>query len=241
VNPPRRIVVDGYRTGRSTADIVTPPPRKRVYTPPTEDEEYEEEGQVRFVGPEDPAPKGRRMAGYAHPASAKFIAETPAKSLTEDKAEGEVLVFRRPDNNRPVAVPDEVVLGAERPYRAYRARMTGMSWQQVAIEEGYTSPQAAALEVNRYLEEGRKLVSDASAGALINLELSRLDALQEAIWPAAMGGHLPSVSVTMQLVMSRVKLMGLEVLAEKGEGTGAPRTVVVPMDSAGFVAALQEA
>lgn len=220
-------------------------------------EEEEPTGRIVYKRPDatERAKRARQKADLVEPAkkrprAPKPKAEDPVDQATWRRAraakptpevhEGDVLVFRRPDSGRPVAVPTDVVMAAERPYRAYCARLSGMGWEAVALQEGYPNAVAAAAEVNRYLESGKAMVSQASAGALITLELDRLNALQAAIWESAMEGNLPAVSVSMNLVLSRVKLLGLDFAAESGEGANAPRTVVVPMDSAGYVAALQE-
>lgn len=226
--------------GRSTADLdaesearVTERAARRRPPPPEENDEPPETLVRRGRGP-------ARTPKLGSPEYREMLDETEHSPPTPTHPDGTVLVFRRPDTGRPVAVPDEVVLAAERPYRAYCARLTGMSWEAVALEEGYPSPRAAATEVNRYLEEGKELIAQASAGALISLELARMDALQAAVWPKAMAGNLAAIGISMNVIMNRVKIMGLEVLAEKGEGAGSPRTVVVPMDDEGYLTALQE-
>lgn len=180
-----------------------------------------------------------RLPKVGSSAADDMLADAKRNPLTPAPPEGEVLVFRRPDNGRPVAVPSEVVKAAERPYRAYCDRLTGMSWEDVAVEHQYPNARSAAAEVNRYMEEGKAMVMQASAGALITLELARLDRLQTAIWPDAMAGVLPAVSVSMQLVLARVKLMGLDLGSSQIEGNTAPRTVIVPLDQEGYVKALQ--
>ena len=64
---------------------------------------------------------------------------------------GEVLVFRQPETGRPVAVPNEVVSEVERAYKAYQDKLTGKSWETIAVEGMWPSAQAAAREVQLYL------------------------------------------------------------------------------------------
>ena len=252
-DPPKRITAKKFGKtrnakklpgtgGRSTADVARKAEkqvaaRKERRVASFRQQEWEEEGPETLVARTRGPNRIPRVGGHE---SFSILEEAEHRPPVEHAPEGHVLVFRRPDTGRPVAVPDEVVLAAERPYRAYCARLTGMSWEAVALEEGYPNARAAAAEVNRYLEEGKELVAQASAGALISLELARMDALQAAVWPMAMSGNLAAVGVAQNLIMNRVKIMGLEVLAEKGEAAGAPRTVVVPMDESGYIAALQE-
>jgi len=223
-----------YRPKATHADRPRRTPRPRKV-------DEESERVVAGLG-EQEVPDGpkRKRGPNRRPKLDSMPVEVEGRPPLPPRKEGEVLVFRHPTTQRPVVVPDDVATAAERPYRAYKARLTGMSWEEVALLERYPNARAAAAEVNRYLEEGRALVAEASAGALIGLELARLDALQHAIWPSAMEGTLPAVSMSMQLVLARVKLMGLELEAEKGAAGGAPTTVVVPMDSEGYRRMLEE-
>lgn len=151
---------------------------------------------------------------------------------------GSVLVFRNKEG-QPVAVPDDVVTAAERAYRCYKSNLSGKSWDQIAVEEQYPSASAAKYDVDRYLEEGKALVTSQSMRDMLNLEVARIDALQAAIWPNAMSGHVPSAVFVLNCIMNRAKLtIDPEKLNSDGEQA---RTVVVPSTSSGYVAALQKA
>ena len=67
-----------------------------------------------------------------------------------------------------------------------------------------------------------------AVGSLRHMENARLDALQSALWDAAMAGEVKAVCSIVQIVGARVRLNGLEP-AKDGSGamTSAPRTVVV--------------
>ena len=153
---------------------------------------------------------------------------------------GQVLVFRNGAGD-PIAVPSDVVTAAERAYRCHKARIGGKSWEQIAEEEQYPSAAACKYDVDRYLEEGKALVVESSQRQMLTLEVARMDALQSAIWPQAMMGHVPSVTAALSIIKERSRLVGLdpEKMAEQAEQA---RTVIhVPQDSQGYIASLQRA
>jgi hypothetical protein len=152
-----------------------------------------------------------------------------------------VLVFRGNDN-RPVAVPQDVVIESERPYRAYHLHLRGLNWEQVALQEGYASAEAARYDVRRYLDEGRSLVQDLTRKQLLERELARLDLLQAAVWPKAMEGNLPAVSVAHGLVLSRAKLLRLDQdIRDEPEPGSEGAGVVIGGDERSYSAALEKA
>lgn len=155
--------------------------------------------------------------------------------------DGKVLVFRRPGDQRPVAVPPEVVIASERPYRAYQLKVSGARWEDVALAESYPTPEAARADVERYLAEGKSLVEEFRRKELLSLEIARLDALQLALWPLALQGNIAAVNSAMSLVMNRAKLLRLDQDIREDENTIEGRTVVAPVDEEGYAAALRRA
>ena len=150
-----------------------------------------------------------------------------------------VLVFRG-STGQPVVVPDAVATAAERAYRAYKLHIGGKSWQEIANEEQYPSSRAAKADVDRYMDEASALVADRTARKMLNLEVARLDALQTALWPAAMSGHVPSAALVMNIVMNRSRLVGLDPEKMNEELTASARTVVVPGDSDSFIETMKQ-
>lgn len=157
----------------------------------------------------------------------------------EERRTHNVLVFRNPAGE-PVAVPDEVVTAGERAYRAYQLHLQGMSWEQVAEAEQYADRTAAMYDVRRYMEEAKALVVARSAREMLTLEVARMDALQSALWPSAMRGHVQSAMAVLNVINSRAKLVGLDPEKMNDADTKA-HTVVVPSGEDGYLAALQEA
>ena len=148
--------------------------------------------------------------------------------------EPKVLVFR---GDRPVAVPESIVLEAQRPYRAYQLHLSGKSWDIVAAEEGYPNGDAARSEVRRYLTEGRALVSEWTRHEMLAIELARLDALQAACWDAAIGGKLPAIALARDLIISRIKVQRLDEVGDEGDVKA--RTVVVHGNEDNYVTTLE--
>lgn len=149
-----------------------------------------------------------------------------------------VLVFRN-GANEPIAVPTDVVTEAERAYRCHMSRLGGKSWDIIAMEEKYPSGSAAKADVDRYMAEARSLVTERSQQEMLQLEVMRLDALQAAVWPQAMSGHVPSAAFALNVIVTRLKALGHD--PEKLNGDQVQRTVVVPQDDDGFLKSLQDA
>jgi len=118
-----------------------------------------------------------------------------------------------------------LALAAARRVRAVELKTAGLTYKQVADELGYTSRGTAFNVVTKALrEQTAEAVSD-----LRDLENARLDALQAALWDAAMTGDVRAVTTIVQIVQARVHLNGLE---QARDGFGGlpqkPRTLVVP-------------
>jgi len=115
-------------------------------------------------------------------------------------------------------------LAAIRRIRAVELLASGCTYQQVADELGYTSRGTAYSVVAKALrEQTAEAVAD-----LRDLEIARLDALQHALWDAAMTGDVRSATVIVKIVQARVHLNGLEPARDGFGTTSAPQTVVLP-------------
>lgn len=117
-------------------------------------------------------------------------------------------------------------LAAARRVRAVELKAAGYTYSQVANELGYTSKGTAYNIVTKALrEQTAEAVAD-----LRDLENARLDALQVALWDAAMTGDVRAVNSIVQIVKARVHLNGLEPARAGFGGMPGPRTVVVPAE-----------
>lgn len=94
--------------------------------------------------------------------------------------------------------------------KAYALRMQGKSLSEIA--EILEIPNY--LDVDRLLAERYKheaaFLSDTQRKSLLALETARLDALQDAVWPAAMMGDPKSVDSCVKIIMARARITGLE-------------------------------
>lgn len=158
----------------------------------------------------------------------------------ERQGDAKVLVFRNA-GNEPIAVPSDVVTEAQRAYRCHMLRVGGKSWSQIAEEEKYPSATACQADVTRYMAEAKALVVEASQRDMLTLEVARMDALQSALWPQAMAGHVPSATAVLSIIVNRSRLVGLDPEKMNDDAAQQLRTVVVPHEDEGYVAALKRA
>jgi hypothetical protein len=89
--------------------------------------------------------------------------------------------------------------------RAVELLMAGRDYDQIAAELGYSSRSGAWRAVQRALRKRREEV----AGEYLTLELDRLDALQCAVWDAAMSGDPKAVDAVLKISDRRCELLGL--------------------------------
>lgn len=69
--------------------------------------------------------------------------------------------------------------------------------------------QTVIAAINRRLAQSLQLAST-EADLLRQQEMERLDAVQQAAWPAAMEGHIDSLKICMTAIDRRCKLLGLD-------------------------------
>ena len=115
-------------------------------------------------------------------------------------------------------------LAAARRVRAVELKTSGYTYAQVADELGYTSRGTAYNIVTKAL---RDQTAEAVTG-LRELENARLDALQVALWDAAMTGEIGAVVAVVKVVQARVHLNGLEPAGDGIQVPQTPRTLVPP-------------
>ena len=117
-----------------------------------------------------------------------------------------------------------LALASARRVRAVELKSAGFTYEQVANQLGYTSRGTAFNVVAKALREQ-------TAEAVTNLrdlENARLDALQAALWDAAMTGDVKAVTTIVQILQARVRLNGLEPVRDEFGGLPQkPRTLVV--------------
>ncbi len=120
---------------------------------------------------------------------------------------------------------------------AARLRLAGKTSAQIAKLLGYKT----AAEVTKKLADrtGReaRLLDGETRDSLLELELQRLDALQAAVWDQAMEGDTKAVAEARACVMSRVKVLGLDLI---DPASSAQTVLVVSGDTESYVEALKK-
>lgn len=146
----------------------------------------------------------------------------------EDGAD--VIAFRHPETNQPIAVPKELALTSSRTYRAYTDHLQGKTWEQIAEAHGYPDVRAAMYDVQVYVDAARALYAGFSLHQRRTVTHARLEALIAAAFPAAAGGNLPAISTIHSLLVTQIKLWKLDTVDED-EADPTQRTVIVGGDT----------
>ena len=118
---------------------------------------------------------------------------------------------------------------------AYEMRQDGKSWYSIAKTLGLTE-SAASHSVARAMEQAAAYVSEQAKKQLLELEVARLDRLQEVVWPTAMQGNLRAMDMALRIIMARAKVLQLDTIPETSITNN---TLVVSGSSEEYVAALR--
>src|SRR4051794_27570684 len=97
-------------------------------------------------------------------------------------------------------------LAQERRTRAVELVLTGHTYQQVADQMGYANRGT----VYRIVQETLHARQAESIDELRQLEMSRLDALQQGHWGNALGGDTAAAAVVLKVMEQRARLLGLQ-------------------------------
>lgn len=125
-------------------------------------------------------------------------------------------------------------IDAETAYRAYRMRQEGMSLFEIAEQLEITEKDArTGIKLN--MDKAAELIADGTRAQMLSMEVSRLDSLQNAVWPAAMAGDTRSVESALKIISQRAKLLGLEATTVENLN----QTLVVAGDSKTYIEALK--
>jgi hypothetical protein len=94
--------------------------------------------------------------------------------------------------------------------KAYQLRIGGMSPTEIGKELGIGgSDEVIRMIMERYAYDASYL-SSLDRQSMLFLEITRLDALQSAVWPSAMMGDPKSVDSAVKIISARAKIAGLE-------------------------------
>lgn len=100
----------------------------------------------------------------------------------------------------------DYIEAAEKRRKALSLRAQGKTYQQIADEVGWSNRTLAC----RYVQRELKDVPKEEATHLRQLEMERLDALTNAVWPLAMTGDTRSIETCLKLMERRAKMIGLD-------------------------------
>jgi len=95
---------------------------------------------------------------------------------------------------------------------ALRLRSQGMGYREIALAQGVDT-STAHRRVSRALGEIPQTIADEYRA----LELSRLDALQVAIWETALEGDYKAIRAVLDIMTKRSKLLGLDLVRTSTE------------------------
>jgi hypothetical protein len=98
---------------------------------------------------------------------------------------------------------------AERRRAAVQLKIAGHTWQEIANALDYSSKGAACTDVRRALENAVKKLS-IPLEAHRQLEMDRLDAMQNALWDKVLEGDTKAIDTSLRLMDRRAKLLGLD-------------------------------
>jgi len=114
-------------------------------------------------------------------------------------------------------------LASARKCRAIQLKLQSLTYQQIADELGYTSRGT----VYKIIKTAQVAQLTGAVEEHLDIEVSRLNALQAAVWPAAMAGDLQALVMAARLIEARCRLLGLIGAAPKRTVCQQPRTLVV--------------
>jgi hypothetical protein len=107
---------------------------------------------------------------------------------------------------------DEVLVGIGR--AAYKYRQTGMSIFEIA-ERLQVTESVIRAGITITMKSAAEFVTAGAKEDLLNMELDRLDALQQALWNQAMAGDVRATEGVLKVMGTRHKLLGLEARQEQ--------------------------
>ena len=124
----------------------------------------------------------------------------------------------------------DAVKANDRHIQALELRKAGVSYQRIAEALGFNSPQAAWKAVNSAL---KKTVQE-PADEVRKLEVERLDAAAQAIYPSVKQGQYGAIDRWLKIMERRAKLLGLDAPTKSDiTSDGKPLTVIIRKASDG--------
>ncbi len=122
---------------------------------------------------------------------------------------------------------DNIRTKEERAYRAYQKRLGGESWADIATSMDYPSPVTVKREVDLLVSKAMNIATDDRKREVVEMELDRLDALQNAVWGMALTGDFKAVETTLKIMQHRARLLAL---GEESSGNTVQTVIVAGED-----------
>ena len=94
--------------------------------------------------------------------------------------------------------------------KAYQMRIGGMQPSEIAEKLGYVHPDEIIRMIDERYSYDASYLNNLERKQILFLEMTRLDALQGALWPSAMMGDPKSVDSCVRIIQARAKICGLE-------------------------------
>ena len=127
---------------------------------------------------------------------------------------------------RTAKTAPRIIVATQRRIEALALRKQGLSFEKIADKLGYGNRGNAYRAVVQELSALRHEAGD----DLLKLELIRLDALLEAVWPAAMKDNNGAVERALRIIHQRARLLGLDKQGPEPTKTEVPsiqiRTII---------------
>ncbi|PZG42016.1 hypothetical protein C1I98_20345 [Spongiactinospora gelatinilytica] len=108
---------------------------------------------------------------------------------------------------------------SERRKKAMQMRIAGVKLDAIAEALGYSSPQAASVDIQRALRQS-KAAEELASEELLQLTIDRLERALQAIWPKVLNGDLKAVERAESLIWKHANLLGLDQLNRQGINDG---------------------
>lgn len=121
--------------------------------------------------------------------------------------------------------------------RAFELRQQGKSWWDISEELGITEAMAMN-RVDEAIRSASQLVDEYTRRSFLVMEVSRLDALQDAHWGNAIGGNIKAAELILKISAQRAKLLGLDSTQAVQQTV---HTVIVQGTTEEYIQALQQA
>ena len=97
---------------------------------------------------------------------------------------------------------------AQKRSAALQMKQAGLDYETIGLVIGMSGPEVRRMVMRDLRRIGMYLSRQAKA--MFGLEAARLEALQAALWPAAMQGNTRAVEVSLQILKRRAEMFGLD-------------------------------